>query len=163
MEQTKERTRQIFWAIIAIGIASPWIVGITVKLYLSAQGQPTLPLTYFLHLESLLIIWIPASIWWAIPYIGLAFFAHKVLSHSFLGLKSYTARVIFVSCGFLGGCVGTVIVFVGVFWEFDPLFLFLPLLWIYYPLFLGALLLLGLLFGFLIARSVQGRSLDQTN
>jgi hypothetical protein len=157
MTEVNERTRQIFWVIIATGIMLPWIVGIAVKLYLSVLGRPTVPWSYFLNIGSLIFL-IPVSIWWAFPYIGLAYLGRKLLSHSFLGLQSYAARVIFLLGGLLGGCVGTIIVFVGVFWEFDPLFVLVPF-WIDYLPYMGA----GLFVGFLIARTVQRSSLERSN
>jgi len=149
MTEANERTNQIFWAIITTGIVLPWIVGISVKLYMSALGRPTVPWSYFLNIGTLIFL-IPVSIWWSVPYIGLAYLARKLLPRPFLGLQSYAARALFLLAGFLGGCVGTVIVFIGVFSEFEPLVALAPM-WIFYLPYMG----FGLIVGFFVAKTVQ--------
>jgi hypothetical protein len=120
--------------IIATGIALPWVVGISVKLYLDAIGRPTLSLSDFLgenvHVVIInLLFWILVSIWWAVPYIVLAFVARKRLPRPYGHLRTFRARRVFFLSGLAGGCVGTVITFVVVFWEFDVFWVFVPL-WI---------------------------------
>lgn len=130
-----------------MGLLLPWTVGIGVKLYLDAHSKPTLPWSYFLNVGSLLLF-IPLSFWFAVPYLGLIYFARRILPGPWRGLQSARARVLVVVAGLLGGCIGTVFTFMKVFWEFDPLYFFIPLLWIYYvPPMVG-----GVLVGFWIAK-----------
>ena len=139
----------IFWVIIAIGAILPWIVGIAVKLYLDTHGKPTLPWSYFIDFGTFIFL-IPLSVWFAIPYIILAYVARNRLTKPFWGLESYGARLIFISGGLVGGCIGTVMIFINVFWEFNFLFFLIPI-WIYYiPHMLG-----GLFVGFLVAKGVE--------
>jgi hypothetical protein len=132
------RIRQIFWIIVAIGMSLPWLVGIAVKLYLSMQGKPTFSLSYFLNIGSILLL-IPVTIWWALPFIGLAYLSRNLLYKPIFGLQSYVARLVFILCGLLGGCIGEIIVFTGVFEEFDPMIFFIPVWRLYFPYMLGGL------------------------
>jgi len=109
----------------------PWSVGIGVKLYLQAIGKPTVPWSYFLSPGSLLLE-LPLTIWLSSPFIGLAFLGRHLLSApSFMG-TTYRERLIILLCGLLVGAIGTVRTFLGVFWEFDPLYFFLVPLPVFY-------------------------------
>ena len=135
-EGEERRSRSVFWLIIATGIALPWVVGISVKLYLDAIGRPTLSLSDFLGADNVHVViinlqlWILVSIWWAIPYIVLAFFARKRLPRPYGHLRTFRARRVFFLSGLVGGCVGTVITFVVVFWDFNAFYVLFPL-WIF--------------------------------
>lgn len=136
--EEKFSQRKIFWMIISFGLGLPWVVGIGVKLSLLVRGKPTLPLSYFFNLPSIPLLLV-VSIWWGLPYLVLAFFGRKIMPKS---VKSVLTGLIF-------GSIGTVIVFVGVFREFDPLYMFFPV-WIFYvPFFVP-----GLLFGFWISDKI---------
>lgn len=157
ISERKEHHGYIFWGIIVIGAILPWIVGITVKLYLDAHGKPTLPWSYFINFGSLIFL-IPVSVWFAIPYIILAYVARNLLAKPFWGLESYVARLLFIGGGLVGGCIGTVMKFIEVFWEFDPLFFVIPL-WVYYI----PHMLIGLFVGFLVVRGVEKYFLHNSN
>jgi hypothetical protein len=123
----------------------PWIVGVTVKLYLDAQGKPTIPWSYFVSGGGLILL-IPVSIWWAFPFIALAFAGRSLLRKPFWGLELYSARILFMSGGLIGGCIGAVRSFTDIFWEFDPVYLIVPIWLFYIPH-----MLIGLLLGFVVA------------
>jgi len=143
--------RRIFWGIIAAGAILPWTVGIAVKLYLDARGEPTVPWSYFLNVPSL-FLFVPASAWFAVAFIVLAFAARRALARPLWGLESLAARRVLVAGAFVGGCLGTVATFIGVFREFDFLVLLTPL-WMFSvpPMLVGALV------GFVLARRVERR------
>jgi hypothetical protein len=126
-----KREKLFFWYILSIGLASPWMVGIIIKKYLDSQGQPTYPWTYFLNIDALVFL-LPLTLWFGIPFILLAFFHRYFIGKkSFAKLNSYTSRFIVTIFATLGGIIGVVITFTGVFWQFDMIYFFIPL-WIFY-------------------------------
>jgi hypothetical protein len=145
------RQRQVFWGIVLIGAALPWIVGAGEKLYLDVHGKATFPWSYFVGPWTL--VWIvPVSAWFALAYLGLAYVARRVMSGPFWRLTSVPARMLFLLGSFVGGCVGTVWTFISVFREFDPLFVMLPL-WAYDVPFMAG----GAAVGYVAARIVDKR------
>lgn len=138
--ENKPIQRKIFWIIVSFGIGLPWVVGIGVKLFLMAFGKPTIPFTYFIN--PLLPIY---SIWLGLPYIVLAVFCRKIIPQS----------VTSVLTGLIFGSIGPVLVYIAIFWAFDPLYFVFPI-WVFYvPLFVP-----GLLFGFWIADKYLTRKPD---
>jgi hypothetical protein len=125
-EVASTRYRSLFWGMIATGMALPWLVGVGVKLYLSALGKPTIPWSYFINAGSILLL-IPFTIWFSLSYILLAYIARIVLAKPVFGLESITGRLIFILGGFAGGLIGTVKTFIDVFWVFEFLYFLAPL------------------------------------
>jgi hypothetical protein len=114
------------WGTAALGAVIPWSVGIGVKLHLVSEGKPTWDWSYFLQLQSLLVeLW--ATLWFAAPSVGLAFFAHLLFSGRFprlAGLASFEKTLIVLASALCGG-VASGRVFLDVFWLLDPsVFLF---------------------------------------
>jgi hypothetical protein len=144
----KNLIKLIFWLIsIGTGLILPWSVGIGVKLYLQAIGKPTVPWSYFLSPGSILL-GLPLSLWFASPFIGLAFFGRHLLSApSFIG-TTYWERLIILLCGLLAGAIGTVRTFLCVFWEFDPLYLIL----VPHPVFYLPYIVVGVFGGIVITK-----------
>jgi hypothetical protein len=139
-------TKRIFWFMIAVGMILPWCVGIWVKLYLQAAGKPTVPWSYFLSPGSILLE-IPLTIWFASPFIALAFLSRYVLSTPSFPYVLYWERLLMLVCGVIWGSVGMVKTFLEVFWEFDLLyFILVPL-----PAFYVDDILIGLFGGCAIA------------
>ena len=98
------------------------------KLYLQAIGRPTLPWSYFLAPESL-VRELPLTAWLASPYLALALLARSVLRGDrvpFTGGLSQWERRALVMASLLAGALGTVLTFIVIFWEFDPLYFFTP-------------------------------------
>ncbi|NTW53628.1 MAG: hypothetical protein HGB15_02435 [Chlorobaculum sp.] len=130
VEQRKDavdsRYLYLFRGMIATGLVLPWLVGVGVKLYLSAHGKPTIPWSYFINIGSILLL-IPFAIWFSLSYIMLAYVGRTVLAKPFFGLETITGRLIFVLGGFAGGVIGTVMTFIEVFWVFDFLYFLAPL------------------------------------
>ena len=136
-------------AVILFGMVIPVSTGIAVKLFLESLGEPTIPWSYFVNLFSLVLL-VPLSVWWSIPYLVLVYAARNIRTQPIWGLKTYAARLVFVSSGFAGGALGSIWMFVNVFFEFDPLIILVPI-WLYYvPHVVG-----GLLAGYLIAKGVE--------
>lgn len=142
----------IFWLIAVPGLVLPWVIAAGVKVYLQAQGRPTVPWEYFVDPRSLLFL-IPLTIFWATPHIALGLAATSILQGriTFLHWATPLERVFILSTAFVCGTVGLVVVFISVFWEFNPLFFFVPL-----PVFYGLFMALGYLIGCVIAKVSAG-------
>ena len=107
----------VFWLIAVPGLVLPWATGAGVKLYLQAQGRPTLPWEDFVSPGSLLFF-IPFTIFWAIPHIALGLITTAILQGRSTSLHWATRLEKFFILGFafVCGTVGLVVVFLGVFW-----------------------------------------------
>ena len=116
----KRFEKKIFWCITAFGLALPWIIGIGVKLYLEIQGKPTWPWSFFFQ-PHILIMSLICTVWFATPYIGLAFLARFILPRQSFFRTGYLERLIIILGGFVCGSVAAVKIFLSVFWEFDPI------------------------------------------
>lgn len=141
--------RTIIWLIICLGITLPWATGISVKLYLQAQGRPTWPWSHFFSPGALVTeLW--ATMWFAAPFLMLAFLAQWILPGKLSYLDRFTdwERRAIVLATLSGGAVGSVRVFLDVFWEFDPMVWFFAFL---IPLLYMSDMLIGLAAGICIA------------
>jgi hypothetical protein len=138
---SRDNRNKFFLVIICTGMLLPWLTGIAVKLYRQAQGKPTLPWSYFINLPTLLMA-IPYTLWLGSPYIGFAFIARYILGKPAILNLSHTKLFIILLVGYMGGVMGSIITFVGVFREFDPLLLLLPL-----PLAYASSIVLGVFVG----------------
>jgi len=148
----KHYSRYMLLATLVFGMVIPVSTGIFVKLYLDSLGEPTIPWSYFVNIPTLIML-IPLSVWWSIPYLMLVYAARNIRTTPIWGLKTYKSRLIFISSGFAGGCLGSVGTFVSVFFHYDPLIVFVPI-WLYYMPHLVA----GLLIGYVIAKGVEAYS-----
>jgi len=144
----------VFWLIAVPGLVLPWATGAGVKLYLQAQGRPTLPWEYFFSPDPGNVLFsILLTIFWAIPHIWLGLITTDILQGRSTSLHWATRLEKFFILGFafVCGTVGLVVVFVSVFWEFDPLVLFVPL-----PGFYGLVMAFGAVIGCVIVRVSAG-------
>jgi hypothetical protein len=141
--------RYMLLTMIVFGMIIPVSTGIAVKLYLDSAGEPTLPWSYFLNIPGLILL-LPLSVWWSIPFLILVYAARNIRTRPFWGLKTYKARLIFISCVFAGGGLVWIGIFVSVFAQFDPLILFVPLWFVFLPH-----LVAGLLICYVIAKVVE--------
>jgi hypothetical protein len=150
------KNKLIFWYIIIVGMVLPWIVGIIIKMYLDSQGKSTYPWSYFLNIDALVFL-LPLTLWFAIPFILLAFL-HRIFiqKKSFAKLNSYTSRLMVTVFSTLGGIIGVVITFTGVFWKFDMIYFFIPL-WVFYL----PTMVLGL-FGGILAGQIFEKTRNRT-
>lgn len=152
----KHYYRYALLAILLFGVVIPVSSGVVVKLYLDAWGEPTIPWAYFVNFGTLILL-IPLSVWWSIPYLMLVYAARNIRTNPIWGLKTYQSRLIFISSGVIGGGLGSIGTFVSVFAYYDPLIIFVPI-WLYYMPHMVA----GLLIGWVIAKGVEGYSEKRT-
>jgi hypothetical protein len=118
------RARALAALFAVTAVALPWSVGVGVKLWLDAHGQPTLPYSAFLGLSQmpgLLILTLTA---WGFPFLALSL---VLLMPRFGtgGPWSYGRRLpVWLAYG--AGVVAGIPVFIGMFREFDAMYLILP-------------------------------------
>lgn len=125
------RVKALFWSIIGTGAVLPWAIGLAVREHLLHQGKPVLPLHYFIGGSPIeFLFFLAMTAYLASPFLILAFLARVWLvagPTTSTDTLSYRRRLAGIVGGFLGTCIGTVILYIWVWWEFDPLFLLLPL------------------------------------
>ncbi len=119
--------RVIIVAVAAVGVLLPWAVALGVKVYLQALGKPTWPWS---DIGAYAIFFGPlATPIAAAPLLALAILYRRWAIGALPRLSRATplqARLVLIG-GFAGGAAGMVHVFVGLFWEFDPMILwFMP-------------------------------------
>ena len=148
----KRYHRYMALSILVFGMVIPVSTGIVVKLFLQSVGEPTIPWSYFANLPTLIML-MPLSVWWSIPYLMLVYTARDIRTKAIWGLQTYKSRLIFMACGFIGGALGTIGMFVNIFVYFDPLIVFVPI-WLYFLPYIVA----GLLVGYVIAKGVESYS-----
>ena len=115
------------WTIAVTGTLVPWVVGLGVKVYLQSQGRPTLPIADFVNPTALPILLIATLSLWSFPFLLLALVArYRILGRSDLR-RSFTQRLWLVRMTYAGGMIGAVVLFVGVFRQFDTMYVIVPL------------------------------------
>jgi hypothetical protein len=145
----KHYFRYMLLAILVFGVVIPVSSGISVKLFLDSLGEPTIPWSYFANFATLILL-IPLSVWWSIPYLMLVYAARNIRTKPIWGLKTYKTRLVFIASGFVVGGNGSIGIFVNIFLEYDPLIVFVPI-WLYFMPHIVA----GLLVGYAIAKGVE--------
>lgn len=145
----KHYFRYMLLAILVFGMVIPVSSGISVKLFLDSLGEPTIPWSYFVNIPTLILL-IPLSVWWSIPFLMLVYAARNIRTKPIWGLKTYKTRLVFIASGFVGGALGSIGIFVNIFVEYDPMIVFVPI-WLYFMPHIVA----GLLVGYVIAKGVE--------
>ncbi len=134
------------WKITTTGLITPWVIGSVVKLYLESIGKVTLPWSYFLNPKAL-TMFIPATIWWGLPFILLAFMSRYLLKKDLLGIHSNRGKFLLLMGTLIGAFIGAAKIFISVFWLFDAVIILVPVWTLYF-----SFLLTGLAIGWLLAR-----------
>ncbi len=148
--------RNLFWKIIGTGLVTPWVIGSIVKIYLEYIGKETLPWSYFLKPESL-VIFIPAMIWWGLPFILLAIVSRYLLKKNILGIKSERGKYLLLMGTLTGTFVGAGRIFISVFWLFDAMYILVPV-WAYYSPFI----MVGVLIGVFLGRRADSKMIKKS-
>jgi hypothetical protein len=150
-------TYKMKWRIIATGLFTPWFIGILVKIYLDSLHKITLPWSYFLRPEGL-IVFVPAMIWWGIPFIVIAYASQILIKKDFLGIQSQRGKYYLLMGTLVGAFIGASRIFLSVFWLFDAIIIIAPIWTLYFKD-----ILIGLFIGWLIGRKIDSnnKSYDQ--
>lgn len=132
-------------SITLTGLLLPWAVGVGVKVYLDAHDRPTLPYSDFVSPSVTPVILVISLMTWAFPFLILS--AMLLASKRNPGNDPRARPLLPLWLAFGVGVVVAIPVFVGVFREFDAIYLITPI---------GVLLLLPMAaaygMGILIAR-----------
>ncbi len=154
--------RVIVVMLVVTGLLLPWAVAIGVKLYLQAQGRPTVPWS---DISAYALFFGPlGSVVAAAPLVILANLYRKWM----LGKLAWFPRAtplqgrLVVLFGFAGCAAGMVHTFIYVFWEFDALVLwFIPgIVAMFLPWMAGGLavgVVLAVISGFALRRNADAR------
>jgi hypothetical protein len=112
----------IIWLIAFVGIACPWVIGVSVKLYLQSQGRPTWPWSYFFN-PPIMALELWATLWFAAPFLVLAALGRLIFLGRLWFLDRFNdwERRLVILAGLGWGAVRSVRVFLGLFWELDPI------------------------------------------
>jgi hypothetical protein len=122
----RRTANRIAWIVGVTGTLAPWLVGLGVKVYLQSVGRPTLPIASFLDPVAIPVLLIATLAMWSFPFVLLALLARFWFLPGGQPVSSFRSRTRLVWLTYAAGMVITVPVFVGVFWEFDMMYLFVP-------------------------------------
>lgn len=113
--------------IIIAGIMIPWCIGIGVKIYLDLQGEPTWSWLYFFQ-PGILLAEIWAMFWFAAPSLLLGLLAYLLFSGRIrrLSFLNHFEQWLVVVPSAIWGGLGSVPIFLEVFWELDPIVFYVP-------------------------------------
>jgi len=117
---------RIAWFIAVTGTLTPWLVGLGVKAYLQSVGQPTLPVAQFLDPTTLPVLVVMTLTMWSFPFLLLALVARYRILVRDHPARSFRQRLWLVWLTYAGGMIGAVLLFIGVFWQFDMIYLIVP-------------------------------------
>jgi len=124
----RERTLSLylFWVVLLVGLLLPWTVGFWVKLALESQGSPTWPWAFFLH-PGVLLVEVLVSVYWALPFTGLAMLSRYGMEIRLPLLNLYPMeRLLCITLSFLVGVYRAVPLFRDLFWKFHPISFLYP-------------------------------------
>ena len=105
------RLNRSVWKISAPGMITPWVVGALVKFQLENLGLDTIPWSSFLTPYAMLIL-IPVTIWWGIPFIVLAYISRNSAQKKYFGIESERGKFYLFFCILTGSMLGACRVFV---------------------------------------------------
>ena len=148
-------SRYIFWLILLTGLFFPWVIAAWVKITLQTQGSPTWPMIFFLH-PMILMVEAAATVYWALPFIGLALLGRYGLDIRLpLFNLSPGERLFCITVSFLTGLYRGIPLFYAMFLKFHPVAFLYP--WF---IFHGGLEMLLALLGGWVLIGVKNRSLS---
>lgn len=141
--------------LIAIsGICLPWVVGLTVKLWLDATGRPTYPVSSFLEPTAVVVLLTATVVQWCWPFLLLAAWVGSRHFPRFAPGRAFRDRLLLARITFVVGLAGAAILFVPVFRRWDVMYIFVPL-----AFFLLLPILAGYGAGLLVLRARDARRL----
>lgn len=113
--------------VLGLGLLLPWLVGIGMKLYLDARGEPTWDWLYFLHPGRLALeLW--ATLWLAAPSLVLALVARLLFRDRLPGatLLSPAEKAAAILVAAAWGAAGSLPVLIALFRDFHPVSFLVP-------------------------------------
>jgi hypothetical protein len=114
-------------AMAVSGLCLPWVVGLSVKLYLDFIGEPTLPVSSFLE-PVVVVVLLGATIGhWCCPFLVLAAWVRARGFVKFAPDRTFRERLLLAWFAHMAGLVAGVAIFVPVFREWDIMYIFVPI------------------------------------
>lgn len=133
------------WVIVISGALLPWLVAVAVKLYLSAADRPTFPFSSFVNPSSPALL-AASLVQWTFPFVVLGLIVRfRSLS---AGELPFPERLKLAWIVHATGLAAGVLLFWGVFWDFDFMYLFVPL---------GLFLIPPMLIAYWVSRTLMRR------
>jgi len=120
----RHKAVRVAWVIVISGVLLPWLVAVGVKLYLSAVDRPTLPFSSFLN-PSFPALLGASLVQWSFPFVILGLVVR--FRSSGKGKLSFSERLKLAWIVHTTGLAAGGLLFWGVFWDFDFMYLFVPL------------------------------------
>jgi len=124
--KTGRRHRGLAVLFVVTGVVVPWATGLGVKVYLDAQGRPTLPLGGFLDPASVIVEILLTLGAWALPFLLLASAVLVPWRVGFAADSPDRDSLLPIWLAYAAGVIAAVPVFVSVFWEFDSMMMLVP-------------------------------------
>lgn len=118
------RTALLF---VSTGVFLPWLVALGVKIYLDSQGRPTLPVSDFTDPQALPVLLVLTLTLWAFPFLVLASAVTVPWRVGFSSDPTGRESMLPIWLAYAGGVLGDLLLFIGIFWEFDAIMLIVPL------------------------------------
>jgi hypothetical protein len=109
------------------GVALPWLVGLAVKAWLDAVGEPTYPVSSFLEPVAIIVLLAATVAQWCWPFLLLAFWVSSRHFPRFAPRRTFGERLRLARLTHLAGLAGGVAVFIPVFRAWDTMYVFVPL------------------------------------
>jgi hypothetical protein len=123
----RRRLRRTAIIIAVSGTALPWLVGLAVKTYLDAVGEPTYAVSSFLAWPVVVVLLLTTLVLWCSPFLALAWWTASRRSPRFAPGRPVGQRVLLVWTTFAGGMAAGLALFYGTFRQWDALYAFVPL------------------------------------
>jgi hypothetical protein len=148
----RRTARRTAVAIAASGLVLPWVVGLAVKAWLDAVGEPTYPISGFLEPVAVVVLLAATVAQWSWPFLLLAFWVGSRHFPRLAPHHPFRTRLRLARVTHLAGLAGGVVVFIPVFRSWDTMYIFVPL-----GVFLLAPMLAGYGVGLLVLRRRESR------
>jgi len=127
-DPAERRTARRAAVVIGVtGFCLPWVVGLAVKLWLDAHGEPTYPLSSFLAPTALVILVAATVGQWSWPFLVLAWWVASRHFPRFAPGWTFSDRLLLARAAHGAGLAAGLAVFVPVFREWDVMYIFVPL------------------------------------
>jgi hypothetical protein len=115
------------WISLLVSAILPWSVAISVKVHLDSRGMTTWDGLYFLQ-PTILLYELWATLWFALPGIGVSFLSYLLFSDRIRLISRFSSaeKALIVLMSLVAGALGSIPVFIDIFWVFHPVVLMLP-------------------------------------
>lgn len=114
-------------AIAVSGLCLPWVVGLSVKAYLDSIGEPTYPVSSFLDPVAVVVLLEATVVQWCSPFLLLAIWVRARAFASFAPGRTFRERLLLAWFTHVAGLVAGIVLFISVFWQWDIMYIFVPI------------------------------------